>query len=304
MNTPHAGLFPFPTVTEFATRSIRPTPAPTAAFFVVEELPTSTPMPSPTPVLYHIRPGDTLLGIALAKGIELQELLALNPGIDPNTLQINQAITLPVVTMEPAGAGDQSGAAADLEIENAAFYEDRSGSFWFMGEVMNRSDLDKTGIEIELTLFDEEGREELTIQIRPVADLLLADGKIPFGWLISDLGARPAGWKASVIQATVFNDTEAIYWRLSPDIGEVTIDDRLVKIKGQLTSTGNFEDESISVIATAYTAEGKIAGFRNQSITNSLAEGAVMPFSIEVLCAVEPTEEVSILAVASSTGEP
>ncbi|MDH7577291.1 MAG: LysM domain-containing protein [Bacillota bacterium] len=44
---------------------------------------------------WRVRPGDTLYLIAAQSGTTIAELLRLNPGIDPNNLQVGQVINLP-----------------------------------------------------------------------------------------------------------------------------------------------------------------------------------------------------------------
>ncbi|SHI12864.1 LysM peptidoglycan-binding domain-containing protein [Sporanaerobacter acetigenes] len=54
------------------------------------------PTPScPGGFYYTIRSGDTLYLIAQRYNIPLQQLIAANPGIDPNRLQIGQVICIP-----------------------------------------------------------------------------------------------------------------------------------------------------------------------------------------------------------------
>jgi LysM repeat protein len=68
-----------------------------------------TPTPAPTPVTYVIKKGDTLLKIATANGLTLEELMAANPTIkDPNKIAEGQQIIIPV----PQAPGPISGSAA------------------------------------------------------------------------------------------------------------------------------------------------------------------------------------------------
>lgn len=54
------------------------------------------PRPEPCPGrLYTIRAGDTFIGIARRFGYTVDALLAINPGVDPDRLQIGQQICLP-----------------------------------------------------------------------------------------------------------------------------------------------------------------------------------------------------------------
>ena len=82
-------LIPFSTATPSITQPVNLYNQPTN---------TATPVPTPTstPITYQIVEGDTLLGIALRNGITLDEILAINPGIDPNFLTIGLTITLPI----------------------------------------------------------------------------------------------------------------------------------------------------------------------------------------------------------------
>jgi len=68
-----------------------------------------TPTPAPTPVTYVIKKGDTLLKIATANGLTLEELMAANPTIkDPNKIAEGQQIIIPV----PQAPGPIGGSAA------------------------------------------------------------------------------------------------------------------------------------------------------------------------------------------------
>ena len=99
-----------PTATaEPATPTPRPTPVQTTPVPTPEPTPTptpeATPPPEPTPdpasgsegaaEEYTIVAGDTLLDIALDRGVNLDDILELNPGLDPDALQIGQVILVP-----------------------------------------------------------------------------------------------------------------------------------------------------------------------------------------------------------------
>ena len=73
-------------------------------------LPPTEP-PAATPVLYTIKKNETLLKIATAHGVTLEELLAANPQIkNPNKIAEGQQITIPTPSEAPP---DQSGASAE-----------------------------------------------------------------------------------------------------------------------------------------------------------------------------------------------
>lgn len=57
--------------------------------------PTSTVRPSPTPVTYMVRSGDTLTDIALKLEVSVEALMAANGITDPNTLSVGQVLVVP-----------------------------------------------------------------------------------------------------------------------------------------------------------------------------------------------------------------
>lgn len=81
---------PAPATPDPTPQAADPTPTPTPT-------PAATPTPTPTPAAfdYEIVSGDTLSDIAESFGTSVEAILALNPGLDPNTLQIGQIILVP-----------------------------------------------------------------------------------------------------------------------------------------------------------------------------------------------------------------
>jgi LysM repeat protein len=56
----------------------------------------TTPIPTSTPQSYTIVDGDTLWDIAVRYGLTIDEMVAANPGINPDKLKLDQVITIPV----------------------------------------------------------------------------------------------------------------------------------------------------------------------------------------------------------------
>ncbi len=86
-------ITPTPLPSRTATPTITPTPSATPT-------PTSTPTPVP-PLAHQVQRGETLSGIASTYGLTIDDILALNPDIDPNRLQVGQVILIPAGTPTP-----------------------------------------------------------------------------------------------------------------------------------------------------------------------------------------------------------
>ncbi|MEZ4590041.1 MAG: LysM domain-containing protein [Chloroflexota bacterium] len=129
----------------FATRA-----APTAAVLQTTPtpLPTPTATPTPTPIIYPIESGDTLLGIAIQRGTTVEEIVALNPGIVPENLQIGQQVILPPPpTVNPLLA---PGTAVPIQVivTKIHAYQTPVGSLWLLGEVTNAETAENIQVEL------------------------------------------------------------------------------------------------------------------------------------------------------------
>lgn len=93
-----------PTTAPEPTTTPEPASTPTPEPATPEPTPVATPEPTPTPeptaspapaAEYEVVAGDTLLEIAASFDVTLDSILELNPGLDPNSLQIGQIIQVP-----------------------------------------------------------------------------------------------------------------------------------------------------------------------------------------------------------------
>jgi len=83
-----------PTASGSLPASEAPTLAPTPTPTTVQ--PTATPGPQASPIAYEIERGDSLRRIARRFGVDVADILALNPQItDPNHIEVGQVILIP-----------------------------------------------------------------------------------------------------------------------------------------------------------------------------------------------------------------
>jgi LysM repeat protein len=93
MNAQPQDLGPTPTLTQTPTATRTPTPTRTSA-------PTATSTPVP-PLTYRIEPGDTLSGIAEMFKTSVEDILALNPDLEPEALSVGRVLLIPAGTLTP-----------------------------------------------------------------------------------------------------------------------------------------------------------------------------------------------------------
>ena len=74
-----------------------------------------TPLPSPTPFVYEVQAGDTMSELAENFGVSLDELLAANPGVSPNSMSIGTKLNIPSNLANPGGASTSTPVPAPVE---------------------------------------------------------------------------------------------------------------------------------------------------------------------------------------------
>lgn len=67
-------------------------PAPTTVTTTASTTPTGTTATRPGPRFYRLRSGETLSDVAIRFSVTVDELIALNPGIEPTALTVGQRI--------------------------------------------------------------------------------------------------------------------------------------------------------------------------------------------------------------------
>ena len=95
---------------EEATPKIAPTRTPTATWTSVpvqQPTPTSTSTPIP-PRVHEVQEGQTLSDIAVSYDITIEQILALNPEVDPELIQVGEVLLIPAdaATPGPANAAE------------------------------------------------------------------------------------------------------------------------------------------------------------------------------------------------------
>lgn len=112
-----------PTPTTFPTRTPTQTHTPTPS-----QTPTSTSTPTPVPPLaYQVREGQTLIDIAIEQGTTVEAILALNPDLDPDLLQVGQVILIPVPTPTPGPTATLDPSVPTPTLANYIIYTVKQG---------------------------------------------------------------------------------------------------------------------------------------------------------------------------------
>lgn len=131
------------------TRAPTPTPTPPATTTVQPEASAHT-----SGEKYVVRPGDTLLGIAIDLGLNTADLQAANPELDPLALQVGQAINVPPAALPVASAPT----LMPLEVAPPTCLDLVTDRLLCLGQVTNSLDQAVTGVRVQVNLTNIDGQ--------------------------------------------------------------------------------------------------------------------------------------------------
>ncbi len=144
---------------------------------------TLEPTLTPTPFAHVLGTGETISSLALGYGLEISEILAVNPQLTPNALSVGTEILIPYDNSAAGegseGAGSSVNAISEplaLNVGEPACVETAEGGLRCLAQVGNPLAQSASGITVRFTLRDSAG-ETLAEQTVPTLLNLLAPGE-------------------------------------------------------------------------------------------------------------------------------
>lgn len=256
--------------------SERPTPSPSPGVLppssptgtaVVVRVPTATPIltptPSPTPIIYVVQPGDTLYGIALKYGVSVAALQEANGIADPALLQVGQELVIPAPSPEGAAPPrPPTPTPLPLLVQGFGCAASAIGSLSCVGEVVNPQPHPMRNVQVQITLWDGEGRE-LDAGIAGTAlDVVLAGGRAPFALVFNTIPSGYARAEARVVRAEPTQEPGNRYGpvELVRSAGQAEGFDFVVR--GQVRNADAGPMRRINVVVAFYNGQDHLLGFR------------------------------------------
>jgi LysM repeat protein len=260
--------------------------------------PTLLPSPTSTPHLYTIAEGDTFTSIALRHGIKVSDLIASNPGVDPNFLTIGNTITIPLP--DNSLMNDQQPTPIPVDISTPVCYHNKMDELWCLSFVKNNQSYDLENISAE---FHITGSEKSHINSEIVFSPLYV---IPSGLsapiVVYFPPPIPANYRvqAKILSSIPKSNDDSRY--LSPAIQKQNI--RISKnglsaiVTGEVFILENVEVQEIWVVAVAYSQEEIPVGFRKWESPIPLAVGETISFEFNIYSLGPPIDDVKLLVEA------
>ena len=245
----------------------------------------ATATPPPTPIVYVIEGGDTLLGIALAENTTTEEILALNPALRPELLQIGQQIILPPPSTPIFGQAAATPLPLEIEVTQIQLYQTPSDATWILGEVHNRAPSWAENVRLAITITGPEGSRLDEAETWVAPQLIPPGGKAPFGllWpaelppniqpLVSVVGGR------GLAQPGDGRDNR--YLELVVESADLSPAGEAIELSGRVVNIGSSTAGDLVVTASLYNGRGQLTGYVQLYLNESLAAGEQRSFTLK-----------------------
>lgn len=250
--TPVAFLTPFVSPTPSRT-PLPPTPLSTIPV---------TPPATPTPFLHVLTNDDTLLGLAFRYGVSLEQLLAANPGINPQFLSVGKTIIIPLKTGEPTALPAPT--MLPLQVSEPICYPAGDGGTWCSLILHNETGQPVENISVWVGLYSAQGKNTASqVVVTPLN--VIEDGQAqPLVAYFSTPFDPNSTARAQLLTAIPARTLAKRYLRASILVKDVQISTtgKEAEVRGSVELTGTQRASALWVVAVAYDQMGNVAGMR------------------------------------------
>lgn len=279
-----------------------PTASPTASRPTSTLPPIVTPGPSPTPLAHIVQANDTLLGIARRYGVDLEDLLAVNPGINPRFLSIGQAVLIPGPEGQPVSALAPTPTPVSVLLSPARCYRTLADGLWCLALVSNPLEVLVEGVTALITLVDEEGKAlDSRVAHSPLRQIPPGGG-LPLAAYFDSPAPRAASAAIVLLSALASESAESRALPLVTRMGaSQPAHDRLrwsAAAEVSLDAAAPGPAARVTVVLVGYDAAGAVAGFAVREWNEPLPPGGSLSFSLTVYSLGPELARVGLLAEA------
>lgn len=284
------------------TLTVYQSPTPTLIHVLNSAQPTETPLPvaSPTPLIYQLQDGDTLIGIAIRFGITLDDLRFANPGVDPRFLSIGNELIIPSGQVQDSidGGLPTPTPALFISTEPKCYDTGNRGAvcFWLME---NTYSYPLENISAIIRLFNEEGQQIAQQNTQMLLNVLPSGRTIP---LLANFPPPLPDWtqvQAELVTALEVAVDDTRYLSTQVEIAQTEINRISGNISGQIQLSDQSQTASqVWVAVVAYDARGNPVGIRRWESLTPLNGGDGLIFEMSVFSAGAAIDRIEVLVEA------
>jgi LysM repeat protein len=268
--------------------------------FSTTEKSKSTPIssPSPTPFRYSVKRGDTFTSIAFVHGVNLNDLIAANPDVDPNFLTIGMTITIPFSKTHSIPPLNPTPIPLSYEVPTC--YPTQVGGLWCIVEVVNIQPFDIENLSARFSITSNELNEEIYQVAYCPINVLPPNLKIPLMAYFET--PIPSEYQAQVEILSVIPKSKETERYLTPIIQnqDIKFSENFKKatILGEFKILEDQDATKIWIVAVAYSKNGEPVGVRKWETSTLLQAGEKRSFKIYLYSLGPQISDVKIIIEA------
>jgi hypothetical protein len=213
-----------------------------------------------------IQSNQTLIGIAILYGVDLEDLLLANPGIDPQFLSVGMELIIPGDNGQPVDTLLPTPTPVPMALSPVRCYGTASNGLWCLLDIHNSTANDVEGLVSMIYLLDDEG--EVLDQRAAYGPLnrLKEDSGMPLASFFPSYPEEMETAAASLISGVPVNDAELRYRdvELRVTAQEIEPDGLSVVVRGELETKAEDEKAEVSLrlLLIGFDQAGDVVGFR------------------------------------------
>lgn len=285
----------FPTIS--TGREILPYKTPTQV--LVTRVPRSvtpvivTSIPTKTPFSHTIERGDTMLGIAIRYGIELEDLQAVNSGIDPNVLSVGSQLIIPL--NDDAQINLATPTPVPVMLRSLDCYPTADQGAWCFVIVENNYPYALEDVSVWVGIFSEQGelvKEEITFSL---LNIVGSNEIVPLTVFVAPPVPVSITAETRLLTAMALPGNDSRYLKNTVEISEVIIhpDGLSAEVYGNVNfPPGTRSPKVVWLVAVAYSEGGNVVGVRKWEVHFPQADDEI--FSTEALDEISTVTPLSI----------
>jgi LysM repeat protein len=288
---------PLPTAilpTPRPTLTPRPTPTLTAA----TPPPPSQPIVTPTPVIYIVQAGDTLIPIANRFGVSVADLIAANGNLDATRLQIGQRLIIPQSPQSVSSDGSLIASPTPVPYEVRGLNSVRSpaGSLDVLGEVFNPGPTGMGNVKVLVVLQDDAGNALQSAVANIPLDAVPVNQSSPFRVLFTDPPQGFAKFNVTPLRAEAV-DPRTLVVPLTVRSVTGRPDGSQFRVTGEIANPTAETASQVRLLVTIYDAERRVVGYRYFTLSEApLAPNANLPFDVLLTTATPNVASFAVYA--------
>jgi len=261
--------------------------------------PTRKHAPTPTPFHYQVVANDTLTGIAFQHSVEIEDLVAANPGIDPNYLTIGMTLTIPVEGIVSSAL--PTATAVPIQVQAPVCYPLIDGGLQCVAVVENHQEFPVENVNVMISLQPADGSGQMDRVATMPMNVLTADQIGVVSTIFSPPRPQEFITTASLYAAIPVSAEDQRYLKSELHHQETIIspDGRRADVKGMVEILPEGSAPGLVwVTALAFDNQNTIVGFRKWSGDVGSISGNQAEFKLAVYSLGPPINQVELFSEA------